>query len=67
LKGLNPGNAATSEDGKQGDAPKIRDLLKALQTLKSEEANAISPRVNLRASQALKEETEKDGDSAKAK
>jgi hypothetical protein len=28
LKGLNPGNAATDEDaGKQGDAPKVRDLL----------------------------------------
>jgi hypothetical protein len=66
LKGLNPGNAATGEDGEQGDAPKVGDLLKALQTSKSEEANAISPRASLRASQASKEETEKDGDSAKA-
>jgi hypothetical protein len=67
LKGLNPGNAATGgEDGEQGDAPKVGDLLKALQTSKSEEANAISPRVSFQASQAPKEETEKDGNSAKA-
>ena len=33
LKGFDPGNTATGEDGEQGDAPKVGDPLKALRTL----------------------------------